>query len=292
MNSYPIHELEKLTGIKAHTIRIWEKRFGLITPMRSDTNRRRYSEQQVRKLLNVSTLLSRGMRISQIAALTDGEINASILSGSHSDYTHTVNGGYVNDLVKCMLAYDEAGFEQVSAAVFLRYGFYEGVLTVIYPFLKQAGLLWSASEAAPAQEHFASNIIRRKILSAIDGLVPPSPEMPLFLLFLPEGEWHEIGLLMAYYLVRAKGRRVVYLGQNLPTSQLNQAAKVLKPSFVLTFYTLLLPAAEIEARLGRLAEAAIGAKLLIAGSPTLIQGTNLPNGTVWLSQVEELTDYL
>jgi len=293
MDAYPIHELERLTGIKAHTIRIWEKRYGLIEPMRTDTNRRRYSEQQVRKLLNVSTLLSRGMRISRIATLSEEEINNCILSGSNDDLANTISNGYINDLVRSMLALDEGGFERVTAAAFLRYGFYEGMLQVIYPFLKQAGLLWCAAEAVPAHEHFACNIIRRKLLSAIDGLLPPDPKLPTFLMFLPEGEWHEIGLLFASYVVRVKGCGVLYLGQNIGVPLVKAVLDVKRPDYVLSFYISGRSEQELIEDMTTLCQGLEETTVLVTGNRKLsFAAGRLPESVEWLQDWDDLFQFL
>ena len=270
MQAYPINELERLTGIKAHTIRIWEKRYGLITPDRTKTNRRYYSDSQFKKLLNVTTLLGQGYKISTIASFTDDEINQRIQNeityGSHDNICQ----GYVNDLVKCMLAFDEAGFDRIYADAVSRFGLYSAVIQVIYPFLHKTGVLWNADKAAPVQEHFASGIIKRKLMAATDALAPASKTLDKFILFLPAGEWHDLGLLFANYILRSQGCQTIYLGQNVPKDNLSQIIHAVNPGFLLTFYVLNRPVAEIEKEVKDISRIDPSVKLLISGNPVLL----------------------
>jgi methanogenic corrinoid protein MtbC1 len=236
MESYQINDLERLTGIKAHTIRIWEKRYGLITPSRSDTNRRYYDDEQVRRLLNVTTLLSYGHKISKIAALSNEEVCSLIEKETPDPVNAHVYTGYVNDLVTCMLAFDEPGFEKIFSAAVLRLGMYETMLRVVYPFLLKTGVLWSVNKAAPVQEHFASSIIRRKLMAVVDSLLPANRKNRRFLLFLPPDEWHDIGLLFANYVLRAGGLDTIYLGQNVPAENLPKVVEAVKPDAMLTLF--------------------------------------------------------
>lgn len=246
MDAYQINDLEKLTGIKAHTIRIWEKRYNLISPSRTDTNRRFYTDEQVRKLLNVTTLLSYGYKISKIASLSDNQIFEEIESNTHGSLSTHVYTTYINDLVSTMLAYDEAGFEKIFSAAVLRMGLYDTMMKVIYPFLMKIGVLWSINKAAPVQEHFASCIIRRKLMAVVDALVPQAKHAGRFLLFLPPDEWHDIGLLFANYLIRFSGYDTIFLGQNVPKENMEKIVEATAPDALLTLFTTTRPTAEIN----------------------------------------------
>lgn len=270
MMSYPINELERLTGIKAHTIRIWEKRYGLITPDRTDTNRRSYNDDQVRKLLNVSTLLAQGQKISKIAALSESELHDLIQGEPEAVSADHIREGFINDLVKSMLAFDEVGFEKTLAAAITRYGMTDAMLGVIYPFLHKTGLLWSINKAAPVQEHFASSIVCRKLMAATDGLLPPSDDGKKFLLFLPALEWHEIGLLFANYIIKAKGHKTYYLGQNVPFENIEIIVPIVEPDYMLLFYVAPRPKEEITAQLKMLAGVSKKTHLLVGGNPEVI----------------------
>ncbi len=293
MQTYPINELERLTGVKAHTIRIWEKRYNLITPDRTDTNRRYYNDDQVRKLLNVTTLMAYGHKISKIAAYSEDEMSNHIQQQMSIETQDNIGSGYINDLLKTMLEFDEAGFEKIFSAVVTRFGLFEGMIQIVYPFLNKVGVLWSIDKTAPVQEHFASCIIRRKLMAAIDGLLPASVQGQKFLLFLPEGEWHEIGLLFSSYVIRSKGYDALYLGQNVPTENIVKISGLLKPDYILTFYVATRPSAEIDSQLKIFAKSNPNAKILIAGNKELLHSSKAKFKTVtYLSSVHDLIAYL
>jgi len=293
MQSYHIHELERLTGIKAHTIRIWEKRYGLITPSRTTTNRRYYDDDQVKKLLNVTTLLAQGRKISKIAALSDDEINSVILAAGAGGALHDISTGFINDLLKSMLAYDETAFEKTFAAASIRYGIYSAMTNIVYPFLKKVGVLWNVNKTAPAQEHFATCIIKRKLMAAIDGLMPPTEKTKKFLLFLPENEWHEIGLLFANYLVRSKGFETIYLGQNVPFDNVQKVVEVMAPAYMLLFYVAARSKDEVEQQLKAYAGISGDVMVLAAGHPDLFLDKQPGMKNIkHLTDVHSLTEYL
>lgn len=236
MKSYQIAELEQLSGIKAHTIRIWEKRYNLIEPERSDTNIRYYNDEQVRKLLNVSTLLASGLKISKIAALKEGEILQKITSLQKEPDGDSICLSFINELTAAMLTFNEAGFERIFSAAVTRFGMFDAMIKVFYPFLYKTGMMWAVESAVPVQEHFASSIIRRKLMAAIDGLAAPVKKNKRFVLLLPPHEWHETGLLFSNYILRAKGVETIYLGQDVPFENIALVVKLCKPHYVLCFF--------------------------------------------------------
>lgn len=270
MEQYLINDLERLSGIKAHTIRIWEKRFALIKPSRTATNRRYYSGDQLKKLMNISTLLSQGHKISALAALTDKEIGHAIERMHTADDADVVIDAYIHDLTMAMLTFDEAGFERTFTEVVTRFGFYDCMLMVLNPFLKKIGLLWIVDKTMPVQEHFASAIIKRKIMAATDALKPPVKADKRFALFLPPGEWHEIGLLFANYIIRAKGIDTLFLGQNVPFADIKKITELTKPKFLLTFYISVKPKEEVQQEIELMAKENAGATVLVTGGEYLL----------------------
>lgn len=292
MGAYQINDLERLTGIKAHTIRIWEKRYGLITPYRTDTNRRTYDDEQVRRLLNVTTLLSYGHKISRIAALNDEEIYRQIEGGA-TDRSHVhVHTAYVNDLVTTMLAYDEDGFERIFSAAVLRAGLYDAMLKIIYPFLVKVGVLWSVNKTAPVQEHFASCIVRRKLMAAVDGALPPTKKDRRFLLFLPPGEWHEIGLLFANYILRSHGFETVYLGQSVALHDMDKVMSAVRPYAVFTLFIASKPHREMNELLAAYAKDK-DVRIYFSGNATLLNSIkDTPSNAYRLNEVSEMADAL
>ena len=198
MAAYSIRELENLSGIKAHTIRIWEKRYGLIAPERTSTNIRSYCDTELKKLLNISILNRNGLKISKIAQLSPEEIVAKITQFTQ-DVTSTES--QIESLTVAMIDLDEYRFEQLLARSIIQFGFEEAITRVLYPFFVRIGIMWQTGSVNAAQEHFITNLVKQKFYVAIDGLVVNTRQNArTFVFFLPEGELHEIGLLFSCYL--------------------------------------------------------------------------------------------
>jgi len=216
MAVYSIRDLEKLSGIKAHTIRIWEKRYKLIDPHRTNTNIRYYTDSDLKKILNVAVLNRQGIKISNIARLNDLELKEEIIRVTR---TTQLNDTIVDSLIISMIDLDEYNLEAIIDKSIAKSGFKSTVIDVLYPFLEKVGILWQSGDVIPAQEHFVSNLIRQKIISHT-GQLPNTfnPKSKKFLLLLPEGEWHEIALLFAQYLLKESKHEVIYLGQSVPYS--------------------------------------------------------------------------
>lgn len=238
MGKYSIKELEQLSGIKAHTIRIWEKRHKLIDPARTTTNIRFYSDEDLKKIINVSLLNNNGLKISKIANMSLEEMNNKVLEISELKNDLNI---HIDQLVIAMIDMEEEAFEKILNNIILRYGFERTITEIVYPFLEKIGLLWQTENITPAHEHFISNLIRQKLIVAIDGLPLPPKTSRKILLFLPEGELHELGLLFYHYITRKSGLRTYYLGQNVPHSDLVKVYHVHKPELMLSSITTSLP---------------------------------------------------
>ncbi len=225
-------QIVSLTGIKSHTLRKWESRYNFIEPLRTDTNIRYYTDEQLKKLLNISILTRNGFRISQVDKLTDEEINTQVskilLKGAPEDE--------VSALILSTINFNEDEFDLVMNAQILKTGLISTITGLIYPFLAQVGVLWGVNKVMPAQEHFISNLIRQKIFSAIELLPKPLANAPKAVLFLPENEDHEIGLLLASYMAQHIGWRVFYLGQNVPDENIKMVTDITKPDLLVTMF--------------------------------------------------------
>jgi len=216
---YSIKELERFSGIKAHTIRIWEQRYDLLRPTRTDTNIRRYSEEDLKRLLNAATLNRLGYKISRIAGMTRGE-TIDVLNREASENLQEVH--QLNILKISMLNFDEELFHSAIEADVQANGIKHAVVDVLGPFLVQIGMLWQTGVICPAHEHFVSNLIRQFLCESIaDQEVPKTGDAPL-VLFLPDGEMHELGLLYLHFLLRHEGMYSIYLGQAVPLNDLPQ----------------------------------------------------------------------
>jgi DNA-binding transcriptional MerR regulator len=229
---YSIKDLERLSGIKAHTIRIWEKRYGVVEPRRTDTNIRYYTNEELKKILNIAILNNYGVKISKIVGLTTEELHQKVLEISNEEVEEGIQ---VESLVIAMVEVDESRFEKILANCTLRLGFEQTILRIVYPFFRKVGVLWQAGAINPAQEHFISNLIRQKLIVAIDSqgmMVKENPKR--FLLFLPEGELHELGLLFYSYIVQKAGHKVVYLGQSVPVDDVVSVNEQSPADYIIT----------------------------------------------------------
>lgn len=235
VNYFSIKEIEALTGVKAHTLRIWEQRYAMVAPKRTETNIRYYDEKDLRKLLNVALLNRNGFKISEIAVLSDVELRDKVLvvSGEKSDFDNQMQA-----LTLAMLELDERVFERLLTTAFLQMGIEKTMMHVIFPFFRNIGIMWQTGSINPAHEHFITNIIRQKLIVAIDGqIIRTDGWSKKYMLFLPEGEFHELGLLFAHYVIRARGHHVIYIGTNVPYIDLKVVHKVYKPDVMLTILT-------------------------------------------------------
>lgn len=231
MGEYSIKELEKLSGIKAHTIRIWEKRYKLIAPKRTSTNIRLYSDNDLKKIINIAVANNSGVKISHIAKLTADGLNKLV---QQQNQLGEDIASPIDKLIMATVAMDEEAFTRTITKLESSKGFEEVVTKLLYPFLEKIGVLWHTGEIMPAQEHFVSNLIRQKIIAAIDKLPYPKRKSTKTVLFLPENEFHEIGLLFYNYLARKKGHQTFYLGQSVPYTDLKQVVAAHHPSLLIT----------------------------------------------------------
>ena len=226
MVNYSIRELEHLSGIKAHTLRIWETRYGILKPQRTDTNIRYYTKQDLKVLLKIALLNHHGLRISKIAKMSEQELSEQV---AQLVQDISVDDYQIHLLTNSMIDLNEEDFEAVVDANLKHRGFERLMLEIIYPFLEKIGFLWMAGSINPAQEHYMSNLIRHKVIVEIEALPKKiKTDYPHFLLFLPEGELHELSLLFTYYLLKARGIRTTYLGASIPIEDAIAVSKIKK----------------------------------------------------------------
>ncbi len=215
---FSIKDLENISGIKAHTIRAWESRYNLLHPDRSDTNIRSYSLSNLQKLLSITSLYNRGAKISKIASMKDAEMAHAVLTLKHYEDTNT-SARY--RLKVAMLNFDEALLEECFILLSETKDFKSIFLEVYAPFLAEVGQLWLTKSISPAHEHFVSAFIKRKIFYHIEqASTVQASSKRTYVLFLPIGEIHDIGLSYLYYELKLKGCHCIYLGENMPLSSL------------------------------------------------------------------------
>ena len=233
MNAFTIKDLENLSGIKAHTIRMWEQRYNFLKPQRSCTNIRYYSNDELKTILNIALLNKYGFKISHIDRMQPGEISEKILSLDNAEAIQEI---IINDLVREMIELETEKFEFIISSYIQGNGIAKTVKEIIFPFLEKIGILWQTGHIMPAQEHFVTNIIRQKLIVAIDS-VPCNLQGKICIFFLPEGEYHELGILFLCYLVKSHGGRVKYLGANLPIRDVENVYLSIKPDMAFIHLT-------------------------------------------------------
>jgi DNA-binding transcriptional MerR regulator len=234
MSSYTIKDLEQISGIKAHTIRIWEQRYGFLQPQRTETNIRTYSADELKVILNVSLLNKYGYKISRIDKMTSAEIEDKIFGLNHLE---AEKERVVNALIKDMVSLDMLAFEKQLDNYIAQRGIEKTITDIIFFFLERVGVLWITNHINPAQEHLASNLIRQKIILGIEKLPKMHANAKLFVLFMPEGEYHEIGLLFVHFLLKSKGYNVDYLGTNVPIVDLKYLTEYKKVDYLFAHIT-------------------------------------------------------
>ncbi|GHB54214.1 MerR family transcriptional regulator [Persicitalea jodogahamensis] len=286
MSSYSIRDLEQLSGIKAHTLRIWEQRYNIIEPQRTDTNIRTYDDQDMKLVLNISLLKAHGYKISKISKMTPEQMHAEVVAISDRKLSYP---DQIHALTLSMLDLDEERFEKIISTNILKFGFEDSMINIIYPFLSRIGTLWVTGSVGPAQEHFISNLIRQKIIVAIDGqVVRQTPQSKTFLLFLPEGELHEMGLLFANYILRARNNKVVYLGQSLPFHEIEFAHKIHRPDYIFAAITSVPAGNDVQPYVDRLAAEFPESTILLTGYQIVGQGIKTAPNVILINKIQDL----
>lgn len=271
MDQFSISQLEQFSGIKAHTIRIWEQRYNALNPDRSEGNTRSYNTDQLRRLLNIASLVQDGLKPSNVCRLSDSKLFELIEGKLEKESTgNTTEEYFVSQLIVASTTFNEVYFEKIFSNCVLRLGMHDTYVKVIYPLLNRIGLLWAAGKISPAYEHFCSNLIRQKLSAAIDALPPPTASRKTWLLFLPENEFHEFGLLFSYYLLKLNGKKVIYLGCNVPYETLREAVEEIRPSHLLIFLVHYDSPKEVTTYLKSLKKKFNAAVIYVAGNEMLL----------------------
>lgn len=265
MSNYSIKDLAHLSGVKPHTIRIWEQRYKLIKPKRTNTNIRTYNDLELKKLLNISLLLSNGHKISKVANLNEAELIVEIDNLQLIKLESTSNESCINNLISAMIDLDEERFDKTFTASLLKIGFEKTIIQVIYPFLHKVGLLWGTNKVNPLQEHFISNLIRNKIISFAENQTFLITKKSKFILFLPSNEYHELSILLANYILKSLGFKVIYLGQNVPAKYIAESLIKLDNCNLLTHITFPLKQA-VTAELKTLINKKLHTKFYLSGN--------------------------
>lgn len=287
--AFTIRELESLSGIKAHTIRIWEQRYRFLKPSRTQTNIRTYSNEELKTLLTVALLNKYGYKISRIDQMEPEQRMQAVMELPHDEAQEQ---GIVNELIGCMIEFRSNEFEALLNEHIRKHGIETTITRIIFYFLDKVGILWQTSRILPVQEHIVSNIIRQKIVSAIEQLPFVQKQHPLFLLFLPEGEHHEMGLLFVYFLLRRKDIPVIYLGANVPFKDVLYLVQVKKPSYLYLHLTSFPRQQNFQKYLASLAGAATESTLVLSGGLIHSYKKPAPPNCKLLNSFEQVVKYM
>jgi DNA-binding transcriptional MerR regulator len=287
---YSIKDLEKLSGIKAHTIRVWEQRYDVIVPKRTQTNIRYYDEEDLKKLLNIALLNKNGIKISKIAKMSEVEMAQEVAEVSD---VHFEQDAQLDALTISMIEMDSYKFDRIISLNIDQIGFERTMIDVINPFLDKLSVLWLTGSINPAQEYLISNLIRQKLIVAIDKLPHHREEdTPQYLVFLPEGEIHELSILFLTYLLRERANSVIYLGQNVPFNDLQAVHEIQNPDYILTMFSGLFTKEPLQNYIQKLAMTFPNTHLLVSGYQVLVQPIDLPKNTSIIESFDHFIDFL
>lgn len=287
--SFTIKELEALSGIKAHTIRMWEQRYRFLKPSRTETNIRSYSNEELKTLLTVALLNKYGYKISKIDGMPHEERKKTVLQLPAQE---AGNERIVNRMIGYMIDLKNIEFEKLLNQHVNEHGIEKTIKEIIFFFLEKVGILWHTNHILPAQEHIVSNIVRQKILSAIDGLPLVYKPSPVFLLFLPEDEHHEMGLLFVYYLLRRKKIPVVYLGANVPLKDVQFLFENKTAAYLYLHLTSFSRKHNLQKYLHALSKKFPRTTILLSGSAFLTYKKPLSSNFVKFQSLEQTISYI
>ena len=292
MNLFSISQLSRLSGIKPHTIRIWEQRYDALTPNRSEGNTRYYNNEQLRRLLNIVSLMKANYKVSEISSLPDKKLFKLIEELSGEEFKKDKSEYFVLQLISAGMNFDEVNFDKIFSHCLVQYGMEKAYIEIIYPLLKRVGIMWTTDLMPPSAEHFISNLIRQKICTIIDSLPAAKETSESWLLFLPEDEYHEIGLLFSHFLLRQSGCRSVYLGSNVPLESVKEAVEIGGPDNLLLFLTHHDSTVDMQKYIDDLSKLFKNKKIWIAGDPNLFKELRINKNIGYLFSVENLEQIL
>ncbi len=290
MAVYSIKDLEKLSGIKAHTIRIWEQRYGIIQPGRTQTNIRFYTDDNLKLLLNIALLNKNGIKISKIAKMRAEEILEKVAAISEVNFENDVQ---LDALTLSMIEMDEYKFDRIISTNIQQLGFERTMIEVIYPFLDKLGLLWLTGSINPVQENFMSYLIRQKIIAAINNEpIAQGKDVPKFLIYLPEGESQELSLLFMHYLLKSRKFKVIYIGNYISLTDLKDAYQIHQPEFIYAIISETFTKPHIKDYVATLKNTFPKSTVLLSGYQVMSQSVQSEDNCKVLPNLDETIGFL
>lgn len=290
MAIYSIRDLEKLSGIKAHTLRTWEQRYGIVQPKRTETNVRYYLDEDLQLVLNIALLNKNGLKISKIAKMSKEEIAAEVSAISEENKEEEV---LIEAMTLAMLDLDEVRFDRIIEASVQQKGFEQTMLELIYPFLEKLSLLWLTGSVKPVHENFITHLIRQKMMAAIDAI--PFAQLQTnkkFFIYLPPGEKQELSLLSIHFLLKKEGFPVIYLGQEVSLMDLQDAYKIQPADYIFTIITETFTKSSVQKYVDSLAENFPTTKILLTGYQIAAQDVRPTENITLLYNLGEMLTFL
>lgn len=287
---YSIKDLEKLSGIKAHTLRAWETRYEILQPKRTKTNIRYYLDDDLKFILNVALLNKNGIKISKIAEMSEYEIAEKVAAISEINFEY---GTQLDALTISMIEMDENKFDRIVRTNITQLGFERTMLEVIYPFLDKLSVLWLTGSISPVQENFMGYLIRQRLIVAIDKEpIRIGEGTSKFLLYLPEGEKQELSLLFMHYLLKSRGNQVAYIGQDISLADLKDACNIYQPDFIFTMITETFAKEPVQVYVDRLAENFAHSSILLSGYQVVAQEVTVADNIHILKSLQDTLSFL
>lgn len=289
MHSFTIKDLENLSGIKAHTIRIWEQRYQFLKPSRTQTNIRYYSSDELKMLLNIALLNKYGYKISHIDKMCEAELKDKILSLSGPE---AFQERIVNELIQNMVDLNMESLEDTLDRYIAAKGIERTITQIIFPFMEKIGILWLTNHINPAQEHLVTNIVRQKLIVGIESVRSSLKVDKSILMFLPEGEYHEIGLLFVYYLMKSRGVNVFYLGANVPLNDVEYVVKLKKPDYLFSHLTSVAHKFNFDKFITTITKKFADTPMVISGQLTHTYEKKIPAPIKFKKSLSEVTEFI
>lgn len=280
--TYTIKDIEALTSIKAHTIRIWEQRYNIVHPDRTEGNSRRYSDEQLKKIMNIAFLNKRGVKISHIAMMSNEMLYEKV-----KGYGAKSKNEIIDEIIEAIIVQDETKLEELIEKQITLLGFELTINSIIRPTFSQIGLLWQTGTIDTTQEHFFSAYIRNKIIVATSKLSAPTKQHS-FILFLPDGELHELGLLFFNYIIKSMGFKVIYLGQAVPVEDLKMYHSIKDFDIIVTVKTNFILEENLQELINNISEGFKQKIVLVSGLQFEDKRINLPPNVKFIADSNEL----
>ena len=290
--NYSISDLEKISGIQSHTIRIWERRYKILKPLRTLGNTRKYDDKQLKKLLNIAVLNKSGLKISEISKLSPTDVRHRIEKVQKAELDFTPYDSIISQILNYGFEFEEDKIESLLDRFIEQFGLVECYKNILLPILTKLGFMWLRDTICASNEHFLVNIFKQKILASIDVLPNATGICNTWLLFLPKQETHDIGLLFAKFMLKRSNQKVIYLGADVPLQDLNKLVITKKINHIMLFMTKFGNVSETQSYLENLEDLAAGVPIYVSGNKDVLAKVDCPPAVTWLETINQFEGYL